>query len=32
MLEKLTLLEINPLYPTQHDRVSYKKRYTMQNI
>ncbi len=23
---------INPLYPTQHDRVSYKKRYIMQNI
>ncbi len=23
---------LNPLYPTQHDRVSYKKRYIMHNI
>jgi hypothetical protein len=29
---KPDIYQLNPLYPTQHDRVSWKKRYIMQNI
>jgi hypothetical protein len=32
ILEDIDMIPINPFYPTQHDRVSYKKRYIMQNI